>query len=697
MKTRWHVPLGAVLYAVMAASAGHCQEQSAIALPGGAKATWDLGKAYRETTPTRERICINGLWRWQPAADLGETVPAGNWGYYKVPAPWSSNSQTLYPNPAWADKNQNPDVAWYQREVTIPEAWKGRRIAVYVEYLNSYAAVYLDGKKLGDMYFPGGEVDITAACRFGQKQVLSLGVKAVPLAAIMQAFVDTSAPKTVRGNVALRGLCGDVFLVCTPQEARVEDVQVQTSVRKWAITLDVALQGLQAGKSYRLQAQLSDKGQKVKDLQSDPFTVADVKEGRFSFHSDWKPDRLWDTNTPQNIYDVAVSLTDPNGQVLDAFRPVRFGFREFWIEGRDFYLNGSRFYAFIVPFDNAQLGAALATYEACRETLLRQKSIGVNAVYTHNYGCQPGAHLTFNEFLRAADDVGMLVSFSQPHSGHYQWKAPDAEKTNGYARHAAFYVRMAGNHPAVVMYSMNHNSLSYYGDYDPELTDGKHNAEGKIGPRTDPNGVQGLKAQSIVEHLDPTRVVYHHSSGTLGNTHTNNLYLDFVPIQERSDWFEHWATEGVKPLMFVEYGVPWDVNWTMYRGWYKGVRSWGSAGCRGSFAWANGTRSFSATRLFSSTKRIRRTCAGKPSSGAPARNGTSGIIPSIPPVTTPGATRTRTRSGRCTSPTTGEPSAPGASRRATRGVTRYSGSCAMACNGNGGTSRSIGTTCRGRD
>ena len=33
---------------------------------------------------------------------------------------------------------------------------KGRRIAVLAEYLNSYAAVYLDGKKLGEMYFPVG-------------------------------------------------------------------------------------------------------------------------------------------------------------------------------------------------------------------------------------------------------------------------------------------------------------------------------------------------------------------------------------------------------------------------------------------------------------------------------------------------------------------------------------------------------------
>lgn len=548
------------------------------ALPTGVKAVWDMGKAYRETTSTSERISINGLWRWQPAHEVSDTVPADNWGYYKVPAPWSASSQTLYPHPTWKGRNlREAGAAWYQREISVPGAWQDRRIAVYAEYLNSYAAVYLDGRKLGNMYFPSGEVDITSASRPGQKQVLSLCVKAVPLAAVMQAFTDTSAPKTVKGSVELKGLCGDLFLVSTPKAAHVDDVKVNTSVRKWTITLDVALRGLQPRKSYRMQAQISDGTRKVKGLASEPFTAADLKDGRFSFTAAWQPEKLWDTSTPQNMYDLEMSLVDRDAQVLDAFRPLRFGFREFWIEGRDFYLNGIRFHSFIVPIDNAQMGAAWATYDAARQTMLRDRSFGVNTVYTHNYGCAPGSHLSFNEFLRAADDVGMLVAMSQPHCQHYQWTAPDAEKTNGYARHAAFYVRMAGSHPSVVMYSMNHNALSYHGDSDPDLVDGRHNAEGKIGPRTDRGALQGLKAQAIVEHLDPTRVVYHHSSGTLGHTHTNNLYLDFVPIQERSDWFEHWATEGVKPLILCEYGVPWDINWTMYRGWYKGVRSWGSA------------------------------------------------------------------------------------------------------------------------
>ena len=353
---------------------------------------------------------------------MGDTVPADNWGYYKVPRALVGE----LPDPLSASglEGQEPERC---RRGLVPagnndsgrlERTADRRFA---EYLNSYAAVYLDGKKLGDMYFPSGEVDLTSASRPGKTQVLSLCVKAVPLAAVMQAFTDTSAPKTVKGSVERRGLCGDVFLLSTPQGARVDEVKVNTSVRKWTITLDVGLQGLAAGKSYRLKAEVDDKGRKIKDFTSDAFTAADVKDGRYALAAAWKPEKLWDTNTPQNMYGLAVSLVDGGGQALDVFRPLRFGFREFWIEGRDFYLNGTRFHSFIIPIDNAQMGAAWASYDACRETLLRDKSFGVNTVYTHNYGCPPGAHLSFSELLRAADDVGMLVALSQPHCQHYKW------------------------------------------------------------------------------------------------------------------------------------------------------------------------------------------------------------------------------------------------------------------------------------
>ena len=43
--------------------------QPAAQPPFDERAMWDLNRAWRETTLTRERVCLNGLWRWRPAAD----------------------------------------------------------------------------------------------------------------------------------------------------------------------------------------------------------------------------------------------------------------------------------------------------------------------------------------------------------------------------------------------------------------------------------------------------------------------------------------------------------------------------------------------------------------------------------------------------------------------------------------------------
>src|SRR5205085_12415490 len=199
----------------------------------------------------------------------------------------------------------------------------------------------------------------------------------------------------------------------------------------------------------------------VKDFESPEFTPGATMDYLFTFTQAWKPKDLWDIDRPSNTYEVSLELRTVSRVPLDAALPIRFGFREFWIDGRDFYLNGTRIFLSSIPLDNAQVGAAWASYAGARESLLRVKSFGVNFVYTHNYDCEPGSHLSFAEILRAADDVGMLVALTQPHFSHYEWQAPDADKTNGYARHAEFYVRVAQNHPSVVAYSMSHNATGY--------------------------------------------------------------------------------------------------------------------------------------------------------------------------------------------------------------------------------------------
>ena len=575
----------------------------AVTLPSGVTAVWEMAKAYHETTPTRERICLNGLWRWQPAATKADAVPDRGWGFFKVPGCWpgitdymQKDSQTLFASPDWKDVRLGGlTAAWYEREFKVPANWTGRRISLSTETLNSLATVFVDGARAGEIHFPGGELDLTAVCPPGTKHRLSLLVLALPLKGVMLSYVDTAAAREVKGTVERRGLCGDVFLVSTPAGPKITDVRIGTSFRQREISISTALEGLASDGHYQLRAHVMQGGSVAKEFSSPSFPGSALTDGRIDFRESWLPDQLWDLDTPQNHFDLELSLIAAGGQILDTGWTQRFGFREFWIDGRDFYLNGQRIFLSAVPLDNAQVGASLANYAAAREGLGRLKDIGINYVYTHNYSCEPGTHLSFAEILRAADDVGMLVGFTQPHFSHYEWKAPGADTNNGYARTAAAYVRATENHPSVVMYVMSHNATGYDQDMNPDLIDGLHEARDSWSAK---NVQLALRAEAIVRRLDPRRIVYHHASGNLGVMHDSNFYPNFAPVQELDDWFGHWATAGVKPAFTCEYGAPFTWDWTLYRGWYQEKREWGSAQVPWEFCVAEWNAQFLGDRAF---------------------------------------------------------------------------------------------------
>ena len=151
-------------------------DEFAAPLPDGVQAVWDVEKAFRETTSTRERICINGLWRWQPAgASQGERPKAtGVTSRFPAAGPASPTTcrrtvrRSSHIRAGGTSDSSQLAAAWYEREITVPADWDGRRIAVSVEYLNSLAVVFVDGKRAGELRFPGGELDLTSLCRPGR-------------------------------------------------------------------------------------------------------------------------------------------------------------------------------------------------------------------------------------------------------------------------------------------------------------------------------------------------------------------------------------------------------------------------------------------------------------------------------------------------------------------------------------------------
>jgi len=536
-------------------------------------AVWDVRQAHRDTTATRERICINGLWRFQPAGADEEPVPppGSGWGYFKVPGPWPADTngdQTIYAAEGWQDRLRGLQAAWYEREIAVPEHWEGRRVGLSVQWLNSFARIFIDGREAGTLIFPGGEADITAAVTPGRTHSLAIQAFARRLTREQNAMLPAGDGAGRRAaGIARGGLVGDVYLTGVPSGERITHVRVDTSVRRRLLTIEAGVEGLREGRPYALRVRVMEDGREVLAAGGGELVETGAGGGRMTLRSAWADPKLWDADTPGNQYDLLVELVE-DGRTLDAAHPVRFGFREFWIDGRDFYLNGSRVHLRAVPIDSAQIRPGTATYEAACGTIRRHQMLGFNAVYTHNYGCTPGSHIGFDGMLKAGDDTGMLLCFSLPSMRAYDWSTEEA--VAAYRRHLEWYVRQAQNHPSVIMFSQNHNVLAFSDDQNPQR------APLPL-PEALPDWYRRRNAQmwdriAILREFDTAHPVYNHS-GPAPDIYTVNCYLNWVPMQERAEWFQHWAREGRHALFLVEYGEPLIFSYNSGRGPWNAWRA----------------------------------------------------------------------------------------------------------------------------
>src|SRR5208337_4866134 len=125
---------------------------------------------------------------------------------------------------------------------------------------------------------------------------------------IMLMYSDTNSARGGIAKVERRGLCGDVYLASMPRGARIGEIKIGTSVRKGQITLSAALENLVPHARYTLRTAITDRGQKVREFTSRTFESGDLQGGRFELTEKWKPEKLWDIHTPQNVYEATASL-----------------------------------------------------------------------------------------------------------------------------------------------------------------------------------------------------------------------------------------------------------------------------------------------------------------------------------------------------------------------------------------------------
>lgn len=540
-------------------------------LPGDAPADPEsLDGAWTVATATRTRHSLNGLWRIRPAFtdEPAGRVPAPDdcWAWDRIPQVWRGDAKTFIASRALSPYfEDHPDRlakiaplrAWYARTLTIPADAKGRRTAVAFDMVASRAVVYVDGRKAGEAVFPGGEVDVTPFVKPGERQTLALDVTAFAQGETLDYNEATRADKKAK-TVKHKGVTGDVWLDVMPKGGRVADAYAETSVARGEIAFVADTEGL-AQKTHRVRAEVRDlAGAVVKTFDGEATPGAD---GRLAFAAQWKDARLWDVHTPQNRYVCRLSVFDGE-RLVDAALPFEFGFREVAVRGRDVYLNGTKIHLRAL-YDPTFSGAGPASsFDGARGFCRNVMAGGFNFLIAGNYSFEAGAAGYLQGMLDACDETGMLYSFTLPHFKDYD----DLRRPENQARYRATtraLMRLARRHPSVITWATSHNAAGYLGAGNPRRIDGIYELPDYANGR---NRACARVARKIIGELDATRPCYHHESGNLDDFHTVNCYLDWAPVQERSDWLEHWATKGVKPLFFVEWGLPHISTWSSYRG-----------------------------------------------------------------------------------------------------------------------------------
>ena len=549
------------------------------ACPVDASNIWSYVDAFVQNTPTRTKICLNGFWKFLPEKELSGKIEApaadANWGWFKVPGVWPNPVKSYEPiktkvqdfilDPSFSKRFDlyNLQFGWYERELAVPAHFAGRRILLDFELIQAQVVVFIDGKQVELLRFPGGKVDITDYVKPGKKHRLDLLLIAKPLKEDATVVMDVTNVFKVKARLGVRGITGDVFLLGIPKETSIENIRFTGDTDEMKLKTEVSFEG-QVPSGATVSVDITEDKKSVKKSKEEKVAVK--KDGYTEFKEDWKDANLWDINTPENLYYGTISLKDKDGKLLDQSFPVRFGFREFKIVGKDFYLNNRRIHWRTLVVDSMNAPADLSNKRDVLSTLENIKEYGFNSVITHNYHFRPGGVTYMQGLLDATDEAGVMLSFSLPHGTDFDWNFSEPAVMDEYIRISEYLINKVWNHPATVLYTMNHNQCGYSGDLNPLSMDGVFSPEYGRDAKPAERRVQAEMLADTVRKIDPTRPVYHHSSGNLGDIYSNNIYLNWSPMQERSDWTQYWSTNSIKPIFFVEWGLPHVASWSSYRG-----------------------------------------------------------------------------------------------------------------------------------
>lgn len=472
-------------------------------------------------TVRRLRLCLNGdLWEMAPATAAGpgvfdaRTPPRGGWSRTRVPVhclngyfrareyPVRGRGNPYGPTEAMpcAGDFVFPDVrmaeaVWFRLAFELPADWQPQPVRLRLENAKVHIRVLCNDSDCGED---------TAWC--GVRHIWLDGLK--PGTNLLQVYTGSGKAAGFGWNERLMGrwgLMGDVWLEEVP-ELSVTGTWAMTSVRDARLDTRAWITNRSEKARQVTVRQLVAQGDRVrKRLGERTLTLPAEREMEVRFGVPWTNPELWgiggDYGAPV-LYQLVTEVIE--GVELRDRHTTRFGFREFWIEGPHFYLNGKRIF---LQGDVGMAHTDLRPMLKVALPLLRADQI--NLIRNHD------AVYNAPELFTAADEMGMLVCAQMypllQHLPQWGWEQfrKDAdgqgylsaeefmthpwhlENLKNYAR----WVTMVRNHPSVVILSTDNEIFTQAWDRPEQLQFNLRNDR------------LGALYEQFVKQLDPTRVL----------------------------------------------------------------------------------------------------------------------------------------------------------------------------------------------
>lgn len=425
-------------------------------------------------TTDHQRILLDLAGKWQgrtlPGVELTYPESKGEWKSITIPQgrTMADDKTMLIESSAYAPSVKElltPDgksidakwlsksVAAFRRTFRVDAAWlTDHRAMLHLGGAGFHHKVFINGKQVGESLIGlvPAEYDVTSLLRVDGDNEL---VIVVGNAATLLDVANKTLLAPASGVMA--GIWGDVQIRFMPPVS-ITDVFITTRVTDKQLNAQVTLNNTTARPAtVRLTGLVTDdNGRAMTNLDEQTVTVPAGEQTVVTLGKSWIAPALWSPTSPV-LYHLTVNAAgatsgDTSGGKLIDQQRERFGFRQFEIRGRDFYLNNTR----VTLLRNSTLSGLDMGQAPAMDMARRQAG--------NPYNCWR-LHIGFNgeAMLDATDQIGLMCI---PESAWHNMNGKfNLEKSNLWLPQVQAYtrglIRQNRNRPSVIMWSLTNETM----------------------------------------------------------------------------------------------------------------------------------------------------------------------------------------------------------------------------------------------